>query len=170
MANGEKLKKPQGKGYPDIQTRAFVRLLSTHERFMDWQPHSSYLKTFALMDFDPDGVAILSTYKHGSISLAHENDSLVAPGIEWLGIKSDVIKDIHIDKSQEWLRMSLHDRRKAMRMLEKLVCQEEIKTSWRRELQVILILNVKAEIQILGESSNLEAYLSSELQSHISAP
>jgi meiotic recombination protein SPO11 len=166
----EILMRHQGKGYPDIQTREFVRLLATHERFMDRQLDTSHLKIFALMDFDPDGIAILSTYKHGSISLAHENDSLVAPSIEWLGIKSDVIRNIHLDKSQEWLRMTFHDRRKAMRMLEKPVCQEEVEGPWRRELQVMLMLNVKAEIQILGECSNLEGYLSSELLSHISAP
>jgi meiotic recombination protein SPO11 len=128
------------------------------------------LKIFALMDFDPDGIAILSTYKHGSISLAHENNSLVAPSMEWLGIKSDVVREIHVDKSQEWLLMTLYDRRKAMRMLENPVFQEAVEASWRRELQVMLMLNIKAEIQILGKCSDLESYVSSGLQSHICAP
>ncbi len=120
------------------------------------------------MDFDPDGLAIMSTYKHGSISLAHENDALVAPRIEWLGITSDVIRDVHGDKSQAWLRLTPRDRRKALKVMELPVCQEEVEASWRRELQVMLMLNIKAEIQILGEYSNLECYLSSELQSHMS--
>ena len=120
------------------------------------------------MDYDPDGLAIMSTYKHGSVSLAHENDTLVAQRIEWLGITSDVIRDIHRDKSQAWLRLTPRNRSKAVKMLEKPVCQEEVEASWRRELQVMLMLNIKAEIQILGECSNMENYLSSELQSHIS--
>lgn len=120
------------------------------------------------MDFDPDGLAIMSTYKHGSVSLAHENDTLVAPRIEWLGIRSDVIRDIHQDRSGTWLRLTPRDRRKALKMLEKPVCQEEVEASWRRELQVMLMLNIKTEIQILGEYSNLEDYLSSELQRHVS--
>lgn len=133
------------------------------ERGLDF----SCVKVFALMDFDPDGLAIMSTYKHGSVSLAHENDTLVAQRIEWLGITSDVIRDIHRDKSQAWLRLTLRDRRKALKMLEKPTCYEEVEASWRRELQVMLMLNIKAEIQILGEYSNLEDYLSFELQSHM---
>ena len=121
------------------------------------------------MDFDPDGLAIMSTYKHGSVSLAHENDTLIAPGIEWLGITSNVIRDIQQGKSKAWLRLSPRDRRKTLKMLENPVCQEEVEASWRRELQVMLMLNIKAEIQILGEYSNLEGYLSSELQRHIYA-
>ena len=120
------------------------------------------------MDFDPDGLAIMSTYKHGSVSLAHENDTLVAPRIEWLGITSAVIRDIHRDNSQAWLRLTPRDRRKALKMLEKPICQEEIEVSWRRELQAMLMLNIKAEIQILGECSNLEVYLSSELHRYMS--
>jgi meiotic recombination protein SPO11 len=121
------------------------------------------------MDFDPDGLAIMSTYKYGSVSLAHENNSLVAQTLEWLGITSDVIRNIHLDKSQAWQRLTPHDRRKAQKMLERPACQEEIETSWRRELQVMLMLNIKAEIQILGECANLGDYLSSELQSHMSS-
>jgi len=162
------LKRLQGKGYPDIQTRGFVRLLSTHNRLVGRELGPSHLGVFALMDFDPDGLAIMSTYKHGSVSLAHENDSLVAERLEWLGITSDVIRDIHRDKSQAWPKLTPHDRRKALKMLEKPVCQEEIETSWRRELQVMLMFNIKADIQILGQCANLEGYLSSELQSHMS--
>jgi meiotic recombination protein SPO11 len=129
---------------------------------------SSCLKVFALMDFDPDGLAIMSTYKHGSVSLAHENDTLVAPRIEWLGITSDVIREIHGNKSQTWLRLTTRDRKKALKMLENAVCQQEIEAFWRRELQVMLMLNIKAETQILGEYSNLEDYLSSKLRNHMS--
>ena len=119
------------------------------------------------MDFDPDGLAIMSTYKHGSASLTHENDTLVAPTIEWVGINSNVITVVHIDRSRTWLYLSPRDRKMATKMLEKPVYQEEVEASWRRELQVMLFLNIKAEIQILGEHSNLEDYLSSELQSHM---
>lgn len=164
----ETLKRQQGKGYPDIQTRGFVRLLSTRNRLVDRGLEPSYLRVFSLMDYDPDGLAIMSTYKHGSLSLAHENDTLVAQRIEWLGVTSDVIRDIHRDNSQAWLRLTRRDRRNAMKMLEKPVYQEEVEASWRRELQVMLMLNIKAEIQILGAYSNLEDYLSSELQSHMS--
>jgi meiotic recombination protein SPO11 len=42
---------------------------------------------FALVDYDPHGVAILRTYKNGSKRLEHE-DNVTVPGIRWLGIHS----------------------------------------------------------------------------------
>ncbi len=66
-----------------------------------------------------------------------------------------------------WIRLTPRDRSMALKLLGKPICQEEVETSWREELQVMLVLNIKAEIQILGGSSNLEDYLSSELQRHM---
>ena len=42
---------------------------------------------FALVDYDPDGIAIMRTYKYGSRGLDHEGDSTV-PHLRWLGIRS----------------------------------------------------------------------------------
>jgi meiotic recombination protein SPO11 len=39
-----------------------------------------------LIDGDPHGIEILSVYKYGSRSLQHENDTLAAPRLEWLGL------------------------------------------------------------------------------------
>lgn len=47
------------------------------------------LKLFALVDFDPHGVAIMRTYKYGSRRLGHENATI--PSLRWLGIRSDDI-------------------------------------------------------------------------------
>jgi meiotic recombination protein SPO11 len=83
--------------------------------------------------------------------------------MEWLGVKSGVIQSLHLDKSDAWLRLTARDRRKATGMLGKAVFQENTESSWRRELQVMLMLNIKAEIQILGDCSSLEAFLEKEL-------
>lgn len=48
------------------------------------------LKLFALVDFDPYGVAIMRTYKHGSQRLNHEENATV-PGLRWIGILSNDI-------------------------------------------------------------------------------
>jgi len=40
----------------------------------------------ALVDGDTYGIDILSVYKHGSISLQHENAKLAAERVEWLGV------------------------------------------------------------------------------------
>ena len=118
---------------------------------------------FALVDFDPDGLAILSTYKHGSDTLVHENHDLVAPKMRWLGVTSTVVQSLHADLSHEWLRLTVRDRRMATLMLQRSVFQEGVEFVWRRELQVMLMLNIKAEIQILGPISKLERFLASEL-------
>lgn len=105
------------------------------------------------MDFDPDGINILSTYKHGSIALSHENDHLTADNISWLGIKSkDIPEGDNPIQRQALLKLSPRDRNKASRMLEREPFMEGgMEPEWRREVQVMLMLNIKAEIQLLEE-------------------
>ena len=109
---------------------------------------------YVLADFDPDGMAVMSTYKHGSWNLSHESAQLLVPGIEWLGIRStDIITTDTGDKSNDLLRLSARDRHKATKMLENSAVFREdgSEEEWRRELQVMLMLNVKAEMESLGE-------------------
>jgi meiotic recombination protein SPO11 len=102
------------------------------------------------MDYDPDGMDILSTYKHGSAALAHEKAELALPCIQWLGLSSKDIggqDDLH--EVQGLLTLSARDRRKAARMLERGVFSGDVEPECRKQLQRMLVLNVKAEIQIL---------------------
>ena len=96
----------------------------------------------------------MSTYKHGSLQLSHENAGLNVPSIQWLGIQSrDVLAGNEQDEYSGLLRLSARDRKKAADMLERNeVLQEDgIEKVWRRELQVMLMLNVKAEMEILAD-------------------
>jgi meiotic recombination protein SPO11 len=104
----------------------------------------------------------MSTYKHGSMALSHETINLAVPRIQWLGIRSsDFIAD---DDCQGLLKLSARDRRIARKMLEKDMFDEHGKeTEWRRELQVMLMLNVKAEIQVLGNGEKLSEWLDGKL-------
>jgi meiotic recombination protein SPO11 len=106
---------------------------------------------YGLMDFDPDGLDILSTYKHGSKAFAHQSAELVLPSIQWVGVNSSHIgqeDDLH--QRQGLLKLSARDRRKATSMLKREQFAEGgAEPEWRRELQVMLMLNVKAEIQLL---------------------
>jgi meiotic recombination protein SPO11 len=45
---------------------------------------------FALVDFDPHGIAIMRTYKYGSRRLDYEENA-TAPRLRWLGIHSNDI-------------------------------------------------------------------------------
>jgi meiotic recombination protein SPO11 len=141
----------QAKGYPDIQTRQFLHLFS--------RQHPE-IPIFALVDFDPDGIGIMSTYKHGSISLAHETN-LVVPSIQWLGVRSCDFLDSG-NEMQGRLNLTARDRKIAARMLAKSV-NEGYDEDPRRELQVMLMLGAKAEIQILGNGEMLMEWLDKKL-------
>lgn len=131
----------KGKGYPDVATRKLLHMLASA------QPR---LSLAALTDFDPDGVAIFSVYKHGSASLTHLNDRLSVPGLQRVGITADQLTSLPALNGQSLVELTPRDRRRAMRMLgwPHLQNSEE-----KRELQVMLMLNVKAEIEALTEQA-----------------
>ncbi|KAK7541542.1 Spo11/DNA topoisomerase VI subunit A [Phyllosticta citricarpa] len=144
-----------GKGYPDLATRKLVRALSQAMATVHGRT-----RILGLVDSDPDGIGILSTYKYGSDSLAHETAGLSTPSIEWLGVKmANVVllegengfntpsRNVHGELG--FIRLSLRDRRKATKMLENPIFKDDTAPDWKRELQVMLVLNVKAEIEIL---------------------
>lgn len=99
-------------------------------------------------------MAIMSTYKHGSWNLSHENSQSLAPDVQWLGIQSsDIISNANNEEDKGLLRLSGRDRNKARKMLENnaVLWEGGREVEWRRELQVMLMLNVKAEMEILAE-------------------
>jgi meiotic recombination protein SPO11 len=101
-----------------------------------------------MVDFDPDGIAIFSTYKHGSASLSHETSQICLPQIQWLGLRSEQVlsrQAPHAD--QGLLTLTIRDRKKARNMLGWQVLERE--NSLRRDLQVMLMLGFKAELQLL---------------------
>lgn len=51
----------------------------------------------------------------------------------------------------------------ATQMLEKDIFQEDSEPEWRRELQIMILLNMKAEIQIMNNRQSLEKYLDTQL-------
>lgn len=102
----------------------------------------------------------MSTYKYGSMKLSHENQNLTVPSMRWLGVRS---ADISLD-AVGLLKLSGRDRRIATCLLGREVFQQEQVAEWRRELQVMLMLNCKAEIQILsGGGNGLEGWLDMKL-------
>jgi meiotic recombination protein SPO11 len=162
----------QAKGYPDLASRKFLRRIADH---------SPFTPMFALVDFDPDGIAIMSTYKHGSCRLAHENvttggtPTLSLPQLRWLGVQGHQLRqsllmerstgDGTVDSAQGVLRLTARDRTKACRMLEWDMCAEDgPEPECRRGLQTMLMLNIKAEMQILEElPGGLPKWLAREL-------
>ena len=157
----------QAKGYPDLSSRALVHLLSTPN-----QVGAPVPPIFALMDFDPDGIAIMSTYKYGSRNLAHETADMAVLVIRWLGLQSGHLFDNFNESGgiSGLLPLSMRDRRLAKKMLgQSNLMKENGEREWRRELQIMLMLGCKAEIEILdnresGVGGWLEETLMKELR------
>lgn len=137
----------QGKGYPDICTREFIRKLydvSINNRTLP--------RVYALVDGDPHGVSIMSTYKYGSLAHQHENARLTIPHLRWLGLKiSDAITNSNVSGRDGLLPLSPRDRRKIIAMLRSspVLASDGPEIEWRTNLQQMLMLNVKAEIEML---------------------
>ena len=135
------------------------------------------LPIYGLVDYDPHGIRILRTYKYGSLSLSHELQTTVA-GIKWLGIRScDLLPARATHGSpQAWsvlddvLPLTYTDRRTAVCLLKELsrgpcdnTDMEEANLEQCREVQVMLMLNVKAEIQAADDCGDLTAWLNNKL-------
>ncbi|GME33528.1 Spo11/DNA topoisomerase VI subunit A [Neofusicoccum parvum] len=120
-----------------------------------------YVPIYALVDLDPDGLSIMCTYKYGSKPLAHEGDWTRVPDLEWLGVRSieafatgnienSGLMAASVHQNEGLLHLTLRDRRKATGMLSKQFVNEGgLNHELKRELQVMLMLNMKAEIEIL---------------------
>ncbi|KAL6999125.1 hypothetical protein U1Q18_000288 [Sarracenia purpurea var. burkii] len=64
-----------GRGYPDVPTRRFLRLLI----------EKLSLPAYCLVDCDPYGFDILTTYRFGSMQMAYDAKFLRVHEIRWLG-------------------------------------------------------------------------------------
>ncbi|KAH1270032.1 hypothetical protein KXV81_004703 [Aspergillus fumigatus] len=160
------LEQPQekGKGYPDLSTRAFVRRLLDETRHL---PAEESPRFYALVDSDPDGMAIMSTYKYGSMAHAHDNEKLNVSKLCWLGLRtSDVIGSADSFGDEAFIRLSLRDRKKAVAMLSNnpVWAEDGPEQEWRAELQQMLMLNLKAEIEILyNRQEGLEGWINKKM-------
>lgn len=133
-----------GKGYPDLNTRALLHFISTPF------PRNGFAAppVYALVDFDPDGLAIMHIYRHGSSALAHEGESVRVPGLEWMGLGSREVvmaaSNGRIAGEDGLLLLTGRDRGKAKKLLGRCTEDEQ-----KADLQRMLMLGVKAELQML---------------------
>jgi meiotic recombination protein SPO11 len=146
------------KGYPDVATRIFCSLLSAS---------ASCPPVYMLVDYDPHGYSILSTYIHGSASLNDQDNQMIMSTAQLLGLRFD---DIFGRNDDEILPLTPRDRQLARSMLQKNPAFSETNPDWQRQLQCMLLLNVKAEIQILGTGGELADFVSHRVASAVSKP
>ncbi|KAF1813891.1 DNA topoisomerase IV, alpha subunit [Eremomyces bilateralis CBS 781.70] len=134
------------KGYPDIATRSFLRKVVDVKS----QCGDGTVPTYALVDFDPDGISIYLTYKYGSRALSHLNSELNVASLRWMGPTGSDVVASGAEHGDDLLSLTERDRRRVRCLLgRKELDQDNTEQDLRRELQVMLLLNVKAEIQCL---------------------
>ncbi|KAJ5104727.1 Winged helix-turn-helix transcription repressor DNA-binding [Penicillium alfredii] len=148
-----------GKGYPDLCTRSFVRRLFDTASNSNRRPPQFY----ALTDGDPHGMGIMSTYKYGSAAHLHDNARLSVPGLQWLGLRvSDAIASSDSPENSPIMSLTARDRKKITAMFQNspVWASDGPEPEWRTELQRMLMLSIKAEIEILYEQEGgLEGWI-----------
>ncbi|KYK61682.1 hypothetical protein DCS_02825 [Drechmeria coniospora] len=176
------------KGYPDLITQSFLRFL--HEQHPQ-------IPMFVLADFDPDGLNIFRCYRFGSGALLPGEPATYNPGIRWLGVKAhhmhagmDIIGPTrfthHSMSTNPSSRTSVsstscrdpvgylshRDRTFAkgtLNRIDELVSVDDELATLKSELQVMLMMGVKAEIQWLDDAGNLFEWLNEHLGAVLSA-
>ncbi|KAF4995184.1 hypothetical protein FGRMN_5322 [Fusarium graminum] len=167
----------QAKGYPDLTTRSFLNFIHTNH---------PQLPILGLFDYDPDGIKILRCYRYGSDRLSHEAD-LSTPALQWLGINSThLLRDYNgtSHSSSYFLSqssqvpitstssrdpvsyLSARERNAATSTLNKAEhpsVDEFEGCEMRRELQLMLMLGLKAEIEWVDEFGDLCSWLDDEI-------
>ncbi|XP_029124728.1 meiotic recombination protein SPO11-1 isoform X2 [Cajanus cajan] len=145
----------QGRGYPDIPTRRFLRLLVDNLR----------LPVYCLVDCDPYGFDILTTYRFGSMQMAYDTKHLRVPEIHWLGAFPSDSERYSVPK-QCLLPLTAEDKRKVEAMLLRCYLQREV-PQWRLQLTLILQRGIKFEIEALSVyalSFLSESYIPSKIE------
>lgn len=128
------------KGQPDMATRMFLKKIDEELQ----------IPILAIMDADVYGIEIMRVYTVGSKSLSFEAANLAVPNMKWLGLlPSDLTEEsgFHIPSSTH-IKLTKNDENKIKIMLEEEFVKR--KPEWRKELETLQQLGVKAEIQALN--------------------
>ncbi|XP_048233382.1 meiotic recombination protein SPO11-2 isoform X2 [Ricinus communis] len=120
------------KGYPDIATRFLLHKLS--RSFPE-------LLILALVDWNPAGLAILSTFKFGSIGMGLEAYRY-ACNVKWLGVRGD---DLQLIPEESLVPLKPKD----LQIAKSLMCSEILPENHRKELALMVQSRKKAEIEAL---------------------
>ncbi|KAF7151930.1 hypothetical protein RHSIM_Rhsim02G0235800 [Rhododendron simsii] len=120
------------KGYPDIATRFLLHRIS--RTFPD-------LPIFGLVDWNPAGLAILCTFKFGSIGMGLEAYRY-ACNVKWLGVRKD---DLELLPEQSFIPLKPRD----LQIAKSLASSEILPDNYKEELAVMVESGKRAEIEAL---------------------
>ncbi|KAG8046535.1 hypothetical protein GUJ93_ZPchr0008g13342 [Zizania palustris] len=120
------------KGYPDIATRFILHRLS--QTFPN-------MPIFAVVDWNPAGLAILCTYKYGSISMGLESYRY-ACNVKWLGLRGD---DLQLIPQSAYQELKPRD----LQIAKSLLSSKFLQDKHRAELTLMVETGKRAEIEAL---------------------
>ncbi|KAF5819065.1 putative DNA topoisomerase (ATP-hydrolyzing) [Helianthus annuus] len=120
------------KGYPDLATRFLLHRMS--RTFPD-------IKILGLVDWNPAGLAILCTFKYGSIGMGLEAYRY-ACNIKWLGLRKD---DLAAIPEESFIPLKPKD----LQIAKSLTSSEILQDNYKEELAVMVQSGKKAEIEAL---------------------
>lgn len=126
-----------GKGFPDLNTRLFVKKLSD----------SLEIPVLAMVDADPHGIEIMCVYRFGSKSQSYDVNNLTVPSIKWIGVLPSDLEKLSIDK-KALIPLSSHDQKKISHLLERPYVKTHVEI--QQELLIMLNSGVKAEMQAIS--------------------
>lgn len=147
-----------GRGYPDVPTRRFLRILVD----------VLALPAFCLVDCDPYGFDILTTYRFGSMQMAYDAKYLRIPQLQWLGAFASDSEKYNLPE-QCLIPLTLQDKRRTEALLQRCYLRREV-PQWRLELDSMLQRGVKFEIEALSVhniSFLSEEYLPSKIKNEL---
>ncbi|KAM7256522.1 hypothetical protein ACFE04_012263 [Oxalis oulophora] len=120
------------KGYPDIATRFLLHKMSRE---------FPLLPIFALVDWNPAGLAILCTFKFGSIGMGLEAYRY-ACNVKWLGLHAN---DLQLIPEAALVPLKPRDLQIAKSLMSSAILQEK----YRDELALMIQSGKRAEIEAL---------------------
>lgn len=121
------------KGYPDIATRFFIHQLS--QNFPE-------IPIFGLVDWNPAGLAILCTFKFGSIGMGLEAHRY-ACRVKWLGMRIDDINELIPEESLVPLKP------RDIQIAKSLMSSDILQDNYKEELSAMVQKGQRAEIEAL---------------------
>ncbi|CAL1375229.1 unnamed protein product [Linum trigynum] len=120
------------KGYPDIATRFLLHRMSRA---------FPQLPIFALVDWNPAGLAILCTFKHGSVGMGLEAYRY-ACNVRWLGVRGD---DLQLIPEESLVPLKPRD----LQIAKSLMSSEFLQEKHKEELAQMVESGRRAEIEAL---------------------
>ncbi|KAJ4712004.1 meiotic recombination protein SPO11-2 [Melia azedarach] len=120
------------KGYPDIATRFLLHRLT--RTFPD-------LPILALVDWNPAGLAILCTFKFGSLGMGLEAYRY-ACNVKWLGLRGG---DVQLIPQQSFVPLKQRD----LQIARSLMSLDLLPENYREELALMIQSGQRAEIEAL---------------------